>query len=345
MTETNTASSLKIEEHDFQQAKKSLKLFTEEAQKDVGLSTVSPKGGLFKLVNHKVTGKELNMTISEIQDHLIHFNKLSQNFVNEFVQVYHAFESLDKDYIAGIVTAIKAAEEVSKREQQDRKDIKRMIEQHELSVRVLRNFKEDIDKIKHLTDIDEAWNILERQTQRLDEFHAFMTKLSQMEHIEDIDTLWDSYEALRKADAVLHKSVELQGRAIAGFDRTLEQAQEGHQQFMDGANQLLAESREDFTNQVTRFTEAQRDKLAAMEEQLDQRVDNWRDKQLTILESMATEQERKWAEKEKRFDEEKAALVEQTQTLAQKVKMSQLVAGGAAALTAVQLLLTLLGVL
>lgn len=365
--DTNHAQSLKIEEHDFQQAKNSLKKYTEQAQKEVGLSKVPSEGGLFNLGNHKVTGSELNRITSQIQNYLIHLNNLSQNLVDEFVQVYNAFESLDKDYIAGIVTSIKAAEEVSKREQQDRKDIKKIIEQHEISVKVLRKFKEDIDKLKHLTDIDEAWDLLERQTELSDAFSSFMSKLSKIKHIEDVDTLWDSNETLRKDIAVIQKSLEIQSEAITDFDRKLHQAKEEYQQFIDRTNELLSESLEGFNQQVTLFTKTQDDKIEAhkqsqaesfdrfsgeqtkklvvIEEKSDQRLDKWSDQQLAILESMSMEQETRWAEKEREFDEERAALTEQANALAQKVKMSQLVAGGAAALTVIQLLLILLGVI
>ena len=137
----NYLPTLIIKEHDFQTAKNSLIKYTEQAQKNVELSRVPNKGGLWNLATHKVDGPELNKITSQIQNYLIQLNNLSQGIVDELGQVYKAFESLDRDYISGIVASIKSAEKVSKEEQKDRKDIKELVAQHELSVKVLKNSK------------------------------------------------------------------------------------------------------------------------------------------------------------------------------------------------------------
>lgn len=165
-------SSLIIKEHDFQEAKNSLKKYTEQAKKNVELSRVPYEGGLFNLQDHRVTGSELNRITSQIQEYLISLNNLGQGFADEFGEVYKAFESLDKDYISGIVASIKAAEEVSRQEQKDRKDIKELVAQHELSVTVLKKFKEDIDKLKHVKDIDELWDATETATKERENIKA-----------------------------------------------------------------------------------------------------------------------------------------------------------------------------
>lgn len=119
----NQPTPLVIKEHDFQEAKNALKKYAEQAEEKIELVGVPTKGGLFHLGNHKVTGSELNDIISSTQNYLINIYKFNQDIIKEFEQVYKAFESLDKGYIAGIVTSIKAAAEVSKQEQKDRRDI------------------------------------------------------------------------------------------------------------------------------------------------------------------------------------------------------------------------------
>lgn len=365
IVDTNEVPTLVIEEHDFQDAMSSIKKYSEQTREEVGLSKVPNNGGLFNLVNHKVTGEELNEITSQIQNYLIHLNELGQGLVEEFVQVYKAFESLDKDYIAGIVTSIKAAEAVSKREQEDRKDIKRMIVQHEQSVKVLRKFKEDIDKLKHLTDIDEAWNMLEKQTALSNELSAYMNRLSKLKHLEDIDTLWGRNEKLDKDIAAIQKTLASHDESLSDFNQALQNAEEAQQQFIDNANQTLTESRDDFKEQVKTFTDAQTaaldaialkqtdsfdklraeqtEKLTVIENQQSQKLADWTDNQSAVLERNTKEQEKWLAITKKAFDEEKAALSEQVNMLTQKVKIANYVAGGAAVLTVIQLLWNLLG--
>ena len=191
-------TSLVIKEHNFQAAKNSLKKYTEKAKKDVEITRVPTKGGLFNLGSHVVEGKEFNDRMSQVQTYLINLNSLSQGLIDEFGEVYKAFESLDKDYISGIVASIKAAEEVSKQEQKDRKDIKELVAQHEISVAVLKKFKADIDQLKHLTDIDKAWELIEKQTKLSKEFSEYLAELSKVKHLKDVDFLYTDFEKLEK---------------------------------------------------------------------------------------------------------------------------------------------------
>ncbi|RHO34358.1 hypothetical protein [Amedibacterium intestinale] len=196
--ETNKTTSLVIKEHDFQEAKNNLKKYTDKTKEEVEFIKVPTVGGFFNLGTHKVTGDELNEITDKIQEYLINFNTLSQCLVDEFGQVYKAFESLDKDYITGIVGSIRAAEKVSIEEQKDRKKIKELIEQHKQSIAVLKKFKADIEKLKHLTDIDKAWSLIEEQTKESKELRDYIADLSKLEHIKDVDRIHHRLEQVIK---------------------------------------------------------------------------------------------------------------------------------------------------
>lgn len=430
------SAALVIKEHDFQEAKNSLKIYTEQAQKEVELSRVPNDGGLFNLGNHKVTGSELNHITSQIQDYLIKLNNLSQGLVSEFGQVYKAFEYLDKDYIAGIVASIKSAEEVSKQEQKDRKDIRSLVDQHEQSVAVLKKFKADIDKLKHLTDIDKAWELIEKQTKISKEFSDYLSRLSQLEHLYDVDTiyadleklrkeflevfekqlayitelknvhefcdslsnvqhikdvdqLWDSSKVFAKDIQNIKTNLDDQSKTISELNSALQLMQEAQQKFVEKANRLISDFREEYAEQFRSFTELQtvrlneiergytdafdnllteqQEKLASVEkaqiEALDtikkeqtltiSRIENSQREgleqlsadQSTALERMSDEQSSKLSEISNSFKTEKAALNEQVKILTQKTKFAYWVAGGAMALTVVQLFLNILGVI
>lgn len=434
--ETNQTTSLVIKEHDFQEAKNALKKYTEQAKEEVELSSVPTDGGLFNLGDHKVTGSELNRITTQIQEYLISLNHLSQGLVDEFGQVYKAFEYLDKDYISGIVASIKTAEKVSIEEQKDRKDIKELIEQHKQSIAVLKKFKADIEKLKHLTDIDKAWELIEKQTKLSKELSDYIADLSKLEHIKDvdgiyyglekvitdcakiseqqvkymsgfksvreycdslakikhlkdIDKLWDNTESFVRNIECIRESIETQNKAISTFDETVRSLQTEQNNFIEKINKLVSEFRESFDNQVKILANSQtaklndiekvhaqaveqlvceqREKLSAIEKAQNEKYDSTiKEQSLTLsriektqketleqlsenqsamLEQISNEQFANWEKAIRLLQEEKSALNDQVATITQKVKFSYIVAGGAVALTIIQLFLNVLGVL
>lgn len=434
--EQDQTTALVIKEHDFQEAKSALKKYTEQAKEEVELNRVPTDGGLFNLGDHKVTGSELNRITTQIQDYLIGLNHLSQGLVDEFGQVYKAFEYLDKDYISGIVASIKAAEKVSSEEQKDRKDIKELIEQHKQSIAVLKKFKEDIERIKHLADIDKAWDLIEKQTKlskelsdyiaglsklkhikdvdgiyhglekviadcarvseqqveyssALNSVREFCDSLAKIKHIEEIDELWDSTEGVVGDIECIRKSIETQSETISSFDEMVRCLQTEQKHFMEEISKSVSEFRESLDNKVqklidtqtvkldnieTAHTQAveqlaceQRERLSAIEKVQNEKYDVFikeqsmslskiekmqkealeqlTKNQSAMLEQISNEQSVNWENAIKLLEEEKVALNEQVATIKQKVKFSYFVAGGAVALTIIQLLLSVLGVL
>lgn len=262
----NQSTSLVIKEHDFREAMASLKKYTEQAKKNVELSRVPYDGGLFNLGSHKVTGTELNNITSQIQGYLISLNTLGQGLVDEFGQVYKAFEHLDKDYISGIVTSIKAAEEVSKQEQKDRRDIKELVEQHELAVAVLKQFKKDIEKLKHLTDVDKAWELIEEQAKISKEISGFIGLLKKMEHIKDVDALWRACESTQKELLTLKESIERQAKALSAFADVIHRSQEAQKQFEERVNHENQRFHEEVRNKIKALSDDQAARLKEVAE-------------------------------------------------------------------------------
>lgn len=336
---TNQPISLVIREHDFQEAKNALKKYTEQAREEVELSRVPTDGGLFNLGDHKVTGFELNRITSQIQDYFISLNNLSQGLVEEFGQVYKAFEHLDKDYIAGIVASIKAAEEVSKQEQKDRKDIKELVGQHEQSVTVLKKFKQDIDKLKHLTDIDKAWELIETQTRLSREFADYIAGLSKLKHLKDVDAIYSDFERLKKefaevAEAQSKYAAELKNvreycdmlskiqhikdidalwnsnEALANDVQSIKETLEGHKKTISdfqGVLQNMQETQQQFVETINKF-------IADFRQDIDNQMKSFTEAQaaslndiehnyISAIKKLSLEQKEKLAFIEKAHDE------------------------------------------
>lgn len=308
-------TALVIKEHDFKEATRALQKYTEQAQTNVELSRVPTDGGLFNLGNHKVTGDELNGVTSQIQNYLIKINTLSQGLVDEFGQVYKAFEALDKDYIAGIVTSIKAAEKVSEAEQEDRAKIKKTVEKLDKTVDALARFKLELDKIKHLTDVDQSWQLLKKQEELVKTLSDFKLELAQLKHIKDVDKIWERVEANTKKAGItaskideilktiesLDKTISAANRLVAetsdrqnrfikdtemvlaerqaSIDRHLEVREKAIQDSMNGLSDALIQKQVAVEKQLTAFTKEQAEKL-----------DGLRRSQDEALKQMATEQ-------------------------------------------------------
>ena len=124
-------SEYSIVKTDFEKQKKELKDFAEQPDTSTELDKFSTSGkfsdflsgGLLGLIDHKVTGEEMNKLVTELQTCFAEINERDRKVIKEFGQVYETFEALDKGYIQGILIGVKSAEEASKEAKAAQKDI------------------------------------------------------------------------------------------------------------------------------------------------------------------------------------------------------------------------------
>lgn len=201
-----------IKPHSFEDAKNHIQTFSKRTSSNLGLSKVSTSGGLFGLFDHVVTGEELNTITGEISNYLIRFNGLHTDFINEFGQVYKALESLDKEYIPAILSALKGAEMASNQAKTANDNNKKSIEELEKITSVLENHKENLDKLKHLGSIDEIWTSSKTLEKGMEHFknkseemkkqfsklegslkalQRFADGILNYEHLEEVDEMWE----------------------------------------------------------------------------------------------------------------------------------------------------------
>lgn len=114
-----------IQKHDFENAKKEIKEFSEQVPQELDLKKVDDAKGVGEFIgdwflgrgigkDHVVKGEELNELIVQIQNHLRNVNDTQIKLIREFGQVYNALDALDKDYIQAILTSVEAIEETGK---------------------------------------------------------------------------------------------------------------------------------------------------------------------------------------------------------------------------------------
>lgn len=215
---------LEIKKHSFEVAKSNIQKYAESAHTGVTLPRVKTDAGLFGWRDHKVTGEELNECMGEIQTSLISLNNASNAIISEFKEVYNAFETLDKDYIGGIILSINAAKKASDDAKQVSNDIAKTIKALKITVGKLGDFQSEVrldlallknrlringnKSIQHIDDIDSIWEDVQKHQQLLCEidgqlrgfgqamsnFNRFKNELDGFRHLPDIDLLWSDFQ-------------------------------------------------------------------------------------------------------------------------------------------------------
>lgn len=151
------SASNEIVAHDFEKKKQQLQKFAKTLPKTSSLPSV--RGG-----NHwygasvKATGDDLNNLSERIADSLIEQNKNIVGIRKEFISIYDTFEALDKDYIQRILVNLKAAEEANTKAVKGLEQNKKLFNSQKTIIEVLKKHKDELDKLKHLKEIDEFYN-------------------------------------------------------------------------------------------------------------------------------------------------------------------------------------------
>jgi chromosome segregation ATPase len=157
------------------------------------LQMVEEDGGLFGWGNHKVTGSEFNKSIKEIQGNFININNALTKIHNEFRSVYNTFDTLDKEYIAGILSALIESEQASNDIKKTQEGLKNNGVRLERTVTTLVEFKKKITN-----EIDNLKNIV---------FQLDPTSTCDYKHLQDIDTIWTDVESHKKELQSLHSQL------------------------------------------------------------------------------------------------------------------------------------------
>ena len=164
-----------IKPHSFEIAKNKIQKLAHNVPSTVSLNKFPTEGSIFSWNDHNITGDEANkLLVSPLQSTLIAQNTTILSLFNIADEVYKALESLDKEYIAGIITSIESAKmassqaktasdkakqasmqaldasqkalEASKKANNAQADIKKTIEGLKMTVQILKEFKEKVTK-------------------------------------------------------------------------------------------------------------------------------------------------------------------------------------------------------
>lgn len=129
----------------FEKELKEIERLQDKNDKPINLMNFETQSGLLGLMQKKVTGAEMNEYSVYLGQTLSEFNKKINKFYLQFKGVYRALESLDKEYLAGIVGAYNEAVEAFKKAEKAQKDIDRTIDSLKSAVEKIGEFNRKVN--------------------------------------------------------------------------------------------------------------------------------------------------------------------------------------------------------
>lgn len=187
--------NVKINRHNFENAKREIKDFSEKLPSNPYFERVQTDVFL-GLFDHNVTGEELNEFIGRVQNHFISTYEVLRKTVKEFKSIYNALDSLDNDYIKGILISLDTATEASQQALDNQRDINRTIEALKKSVEALYSLRtvttaqqEQIDQLlSNKNVITELINKLNKSIAEIDVFKEKMKDTNERLNLISQDT-------------------------------------------------------------------------------------------------------------------------------------------------------------
>lgn len=147
----------------FEEGKKKLKDACDDLPKNIELKSFETKGFL-GLCKYHTTGEDINLLSGEIKDMIISQNKTIIQFSDIFKDVYDMFCNLDTEYIQKIMISQRAAEKANDNAakaisqlKKEQNEIKRITAIQERIVSGLNQFKDKLEKMEHLLDVDKSF--------------------------------------------------------------------------------------------------------------------------------------------------------------------------------------------
>ena len=222
-----------IKPHKFEAAKNKIHSLSKTVP-NVSLRNFPTEGSIFPWNHHNITGDEVNrLLVSPLQSTLIEQNLTIKSLFEIADEVYKALESLDKEYIQGIIAAVMSAKTASDQAKEaSRKafdastkattaqvDIKRTIDALQTTVRILKEFKEkttkDLSSIASMhTEVTSVNSKIQSIKNEINDFAAsakeikdIQSFLSCLTHIKDIDQIWTDLTSSREVVKELNNTL------------------------------------------------------------------------------------------------------------------------------------------
>lgn len=145
---------LHIKKKNFEDSISNINYISKQHQGVQELQKFKEKGLIF---NHRITGNEMNEFVIQLQKIFIEINRESNQFYQQFIEVYKAFDSLNKDYIQAIVTSYNQAVDATKKAEVAQRDVEKTIDLLKESVKKILAFNSTVStKLEELEKFSSA---------------------------------------------------------------------------------------------------------------------------------------------------------------------------------------------
>ena len=170
-----------IEKTNFDQQKEKIKDCAEQKSLSPEFERYQTNDGLFGWFDHNITGREMNEFVEILQKYISGNNEYIKKIIKEFGQVYETFDVLDKEYIHGILTNIKATEKAGKDNtetiralQSAVKKLKEIKEENKQYHQYIDSISDDIEK---LNEFSQALGEYDNKVSELETHNKALTKM------------------------------------------------------------------------------------------------------------------------------------------------------------------------
>ncbi len=176
----------------------------------IRLKSFETQSGLLNLFQKKITGAEMNEYSVYLGETLNEFNEKINKFYLQFKGVYGALESLDKEYLAGIVGAYNEAVQAFKKAEKAQADVDKTLDYLKLAVEKIGEFNKKVsselaridpdnwkmEAIKHQRELDEMSGKAVLIIQTIETYKADHANL--MKKLDDCQNELEKYKKEKK---------------------------------------------------------------------------------------------------------------------------------------------------
>lgn len=138
-------NDLNLAKQNFESSIENIDALSKKNKNLPALQKFKEKDGPMDIFRHTVKGEEMNEFASQVQDNLMLLNEKTNQFYMQFVEVYKAFDTLNKDYIAAILHTFNQAIEATKKAEDAQKDINKTIDILQKTIIKIKEFNEKVD--------------------------------------------------------------------------------------------------------------------------------------------------------------------------------------------------------
>lgn len=318
---TSNALSKNNRKQQFDLQKNKLRKFSKDLPKKEDLPVVQESGGLFGLFSYNVKGDDLNRLTDKIQDKMIEQNKLLVKIVKEFHTIYDTFSALDKEYIQGILKSLSAAEKANTKAlvsiegvKINQESIKNIMDQQRQMIDVLKKFKENIEKLKHIHDVDELY----------DKFAPVPAKINAIEadilaHFKSVKKLNEETETIY---VLLNKSKNKMTERFMLLEKQITIENENLKERLLVTEKAVEKEQVAIHKDINKLSKNTDHKITSLTNNVDKRFTQYEQTQEVVMKKLESELESKLTNLEKIMEAEVATIVSRHQDEANQLHQS-----------------------